>query len=50
VFARPALRSVRRADLPALLGLGVISGFVPICFLAALGRIPLGTAVPVEFL
>ena len=50
LLARPPLRSVRRADLPALLGLGVISGFVTICFLAALERIPLGTAVAVEFL
>ena len=48
--ARPPLRSVRRADLPALLGLGVTSGLVTICFLAALERIPLGTAVAVEFL
>ncbi|MEE6272509.1 EamA family transporter [Georgenia wangjunii] len=50
VIARPPLRSVRRADLPALLGLGVTSGIVTICFLAALDRIPLGTAVAVEFL
>lgn len=49
-IARPPLRSVRRADLPALLGLGVTSGIVTICFLAALDRIPLGTAVAVEFL
>ena len=49
-LARPPLRSVRRADLPALLGLGVTSGLVTICFLAALERIPLGTAVAVEFL
>ncbi len=49
-LARPPLRSIRRADLPALLGLGVISGLVTICFLAAIERIPLGTAVAVEFL
>ena len=49
-IARPPLRTVRRADLPALLGLGVTSGIVTICFLAALDRIPLGTAVAVEFL
>lgn len=49
-ISRPPLRSVRRADLPALLGLGVTSGLVTICFLAALDRIPLGTAVAVEFL
>jgi inner membrane transporter RhtA len=50
VLARPPLRSTRRADLPALLGLGVITGLVTICFLAAIERIPLGTAVAVEFL
>ncbi len=50
VLARPPLRSVRRADLPALLGLGVVSGLTTICFLAALDRIPLGTAVAIEFL
>lgn len=49
-IARPPLRSVRRADLPALIGLGVTSGIVTICFLAALDRIPLGTAVAIEFL
>lgn len=49
-IARPPLRSVRRADLPALVGLGVTSGVVTICFLEALDRIPLGTAVAIEFL
>ena len=48
--ARPPLRSVRRDDLPALVGLGVTSGLVTIAFLAAIERIPLGTAVAVEFL
>src|ERR687886_514553 len=48
--ARPPLRSVRRHDLPALLGLGVTTGLVTITFLAAIERIPLGTAVAVEFL
>lgn len=52
VIARPPLRSVRRADVPALLALGVTSGLVTIAFLAAIapGRLPLGTAVAVEFL
>lgn len=48
--ARPAWRSISRRDLPALLGLGVVSGLVTICFLAAIARIPLGTAVAIEFL
>ena len=49
-IARPPLRSLRRADLPALTVLGLISGLVTICFLAAIERIPLGTAVAIEFL
>jgi inner membrane transporter RhtA len=49
-IARPPLRSLRRADVPALLGLGVATGLMTIMFLAALERIPLGTAVAIEFL
>lgn len=49
-IARPPLRSVRRADVLPLLGLGVASGVLTVCFLAAIQRIPLGTAVAVEFL
>jgi inner membrane transporter RhtA len=50
IVARPPLRSIRRPDLPALLGLGVASGLMSIAFLAAIDRIPLGTAVAVAFL
>ncbi|MGN6744085.1 MAG: EamA family transporter [Amnibacterium sp.] len=50
LLARPPLRSVRRRDVPALLGLGVATGLVTVAFLAAIARIPLGTAVAVEFL
>jgi inner membrane transporter RhtA len=50
VLARPPLRAVRAEDLPALLALGVTTGLVTITFLAAIARIPLGTAVAVEFL
>jgi inner membrane transporter RhtA len=50
LLARPPLRSVRLADVPALLALGVSSGLLSITFLAAIDRIPLGTAVAVEFL
>lgn len=50
VLARPPLRSVRRPDLPVLLGLGVTTGLQTIAFLAAIERVPLGTAVAVEFL
>jgi inner membrane transporter RhtA len=49
-LARPPLRMVRRRDVPALLGLGITTGLVTIAFLAALERIPLGTAVAIEFL
>ncbi|WP_246852724.1 DMT family transporter [Naasia sp. SYSU D00948] len=50
VLARPPLRSIRRHDVPVLLGLGVTTGVMTISFLSALERIPLGTAVAIEFL
>lgn len=49
-IARPPLRSIRRRDLPALLGLGAATGTMTVAFLAAIDRIPLGTAVAIEFL
>ncbi len=49
-LARPPLRAVRRPDVPAVLALGVTTGMVTMAFLAATERIPLGTAVAVEFL
>jgi inner membrane transporter RhtA len=49
-LARPPVRLVRRRDVPTLLGLGVTTGLVTIGFLAAIERIPLGTAVAIEFL
>jgi len=48
--ARPPLRSLRRADIPVVLGLGVTTGLQTITFLAAIERIPLGTCVAIEFL
>lgn len=50
MIARPAIRTLRRKDLPALLALGVVTGFMTTFFLAAVDRIPLGTAVAIEFL
>ena len=50
LLARPDLRTLRRTDLPVLLGLGVATGVMTTSFLAAIERIPLGTAVAVEFL
>ncbi|MFJ4170548.1 EamA family transporter [Paenarthrobacter sp. NPDC089714] len=50
IISRPAIRSLRRRDLPALIALGVVTGFMTTFFLAAVERIPLGTAVAIEFL
>lgn len=50
LIARPAVRSLRRRDVPALIALGVVTGFMTTFFLAAVKRIPLGTAVAIEFL
>lgn len=48
--ARPPIRSIHRRDIPALLALGVSTGLMTTLFLAAIDRIPLGTAVAIEFL
>lgn len=50
LIVRPSLRSIRRADVPNLLMLGTVTGLMTTLFLAALERIPLGTAVAIEFL
>lgn len=50
MIARPAFRSLRGMDLPGLIALGVVTGFMTTFFLAAVERIPLGTAVAIEFL
>lgn len=50
LIVRPNLRSIRRADVPSLLMLGTVTGLMTTLFLAALDRIPLGTAVAIEFL
>src|SRR5690606_16377095 len=50
LIARPAIRALRRTDLPSLVALGVVTGFMTTFFLAAVERIPLGTAVAIEFL
>jgi inner membrane transporter RhtA len=49
-IARPPLRAVRRGDVLPLVGLGITTGLMSIAFLAAIERIPLGTAVAIEFL
>jgi inner membrane transporter RhtA len=50
VVARPPLRSIGRADVPPLIALGVTTGLMTVAFLTAIERIPLGTAVAIEFL
>jgi inner membrane transporter RhtA len=50
ILARPPLRAIRAQDVPVLLSLGVTTGLMTIAFLAAIDRIPLGTAVAIEFL
>lgn len=50
MLARPALRSIQRRDIPALVALGMTTGLMTCLFLAAIERIPLGTSVAIEFL
>ncbi len=50
LLVRPSIRSIRRADVPKLLALGLTTGLMNTFFLAAVDRIPLGTAVAIEFL
>jgi inner membrane transporter RhtA len=50
VLVRPDLRAIERRHLPALIGLGVTTGLLTTFFLAAIERIPLGTAVAIDFL
>ena len=47
---RPRLRGVPRHDLLSVLALGVATGLLTTAFLSAVDRIPLGTAVAIEFL
>jgi inner membrane transporter RhtA len=50
VLVRPRWRALDRQHLPALIALGVTTGLLTTFFLAAIERIPLGTAVAIEFL
>ncbi|UQN14181.1 DMT family transporter [Gulosibacter sp. ACHW.36C] len=49
-LAIPVLGVVMIAALATLIGLGVVTGMMTTFFLAAVERIPLGTAVAIEFL
>lgn len=48
--ARPRLRTLQRRDLAAALVLGVVSAGMTITFFESIARIPLATAVAIEFL
>lgn len=48
--ARPAVRSIPRGALGPAVLLGLISGAMTLAFLAAVDRLPLGTAAAIEFL
>lgn len=50
IVARPALGTIRLRDVPNLIVLGAATGGMTTLFLAAVERIPLGTAVAIEFL
>lgn len=50
LIVRPKLRAIPRRDWPVLLALGAVTGLMTLFFLSALDRIPLGTAVSIEFL
>jgi inner membrane transporter RhtA len=50
VLVRPRLRSFTRADLLTTVALGVATGGLTILFMAAVARLPLGTASALEFL
>lgn len=50
LVARPNFRAIRKQDVPALIALGIVTGYMTALFLEAVDRIPLGTAVSIEFL
>ncbi|MCU0279465.1 MAG: EamA family transporter [Candidatus Nanopelagicales bacterium] len=50
LIARPRLRGMAWPDLRAALVLGMATGLITTSFLTAIERIPLGTAVAIEFL
>jgi inner membrane transporter RhtA len=50
LVVQPRIGSITRKNVPGLLGLGVTTGLMTLAFLAAIDRIPLGTAVAIEFL
>jgi inner membrane transporter RhtA len=49
-IVRPPMRSYSRAQWKSALSLGATMAAMTLCFFAAIGRIPLGLAVAIEFL
>jgi len=49
-ISRPRVRGLTRSDVGAVLALGIATGLVTVAFLSSIERIPLGTAVAIEFL
>jgi inner membrane transporter RhtA len=49
-ISRPRVRELSRSDIGTVLALGVSTGLVTVAFSSAIDRIPLGTAVAIEFL
>jgi inner membrane transporter RhtA len=50
LIARPNLKQISSKQWPLVIGLGLSTGVMTTSFLAAIERIPLGTAVAIEFL
>lgn len=50
ILVRPRFSAIDRSVFPTLVALGIATGLVTVTFLAAIQRIPLGTAVSIEFL
>jgi inner membrane transporter RhtA len=48
--ARPSLRTVDRASWLGIVAFGAAAAFMNVCFFQAVARLPLGTAVSIEFL
>jgi inner membrane transporter RhtA len=49
-IVRPRPRAFSRGSLAAAIGLGVVTAVMTMCFMAAVDRIPMGTASALEFL
>jgi inner membrane transporter RhtA len=50
MIGRQSLRAISKSDWPNLVGLGLSIAIMSVAFLESIARIPLGTAVAIEFL